>query len=416
MTNNDQFKDWMNQIDQKDISVIDDLIEHKVKKLRHKKHLRWITLPLSSVVSLVLTFTLLVNFSTTFYVFALSNPLLKPLTQLVNGRQDILSAFDSGYVQLINKTITVGDYSLEVDSIISDTRSVNMFYKIRYQGKLIEDYDGLSTADFDFLSLNRESISYGISYRHFEKYWWAEVFLKDQNHYEPLIIKYTPKHDQPDQFAELQINIDPTKVIQPVVVPIEKTIIVGNQKLIIKSLEMGAFSSQLTYYLDPENEKLLFLVVFKDSTSGVSWDDETIAINNKYSNFPFGQMNQNKEYSFELKNASVLDKEFETIRFDPKTKTFDTLPPHLSLKDVLVDGNKYEIIIEEDQSVGNQGLMPIMTSSIEYISGSSESTALNKHQVHHINFVLSNDQLVTFKVLGGTELEKLPEPIIIKLP
>ena len=122
MTDNEQFKDWMNQIDKDDVAVIDKLIEQKVKRLRRNKHIRWATGPVSSFISMILAFTLLVNLNDTFYVYAISNPFLNPLTQLVNNRQDILSAFNSGYVQLIDKTITIGDYTLEVDSIISDTR------------------------------------------------------------------------------------------------------------------------------------------------------------------------------------------------------------------------------------------------------------------------------------------------------
>ncbi len=416
MTNNDQFKDWISQIDQADSSSIDGLIEHKVKQLRRNKHIRWISVPISSLVSLVLAFALLVNMNDAFYVYALNNPILKPLTQLVNGRQDILSAFDSGYVQVIDQTITVDDYSLEVDSIISDTRSINVFYKIRVQGKLIENYKGHESIDLNFLSLSGESISYGISYHHFENYWWAEISLKDLNAYKPFIIKFTPDHDVEQQFGELQVNIDQTKVIQPVTVPIDETIVVGGQKLIIKSLEMGAFSSQLTYYPDPHNDKLVVLVMFENFTSGVSWDDDSLPINYKYENFPFGQLNHEKTFSLKLKNASLLDRTFETITFDPKTRNFNTLPPHLSLKEVVVDENEYEIILEETQSVGNQGLMPIMSDSIEDPTGSSETTMLNNQQVHHIKFVLKNDQIIIFNVIGGTELRELPEPLIIALP
>ena len=264
--------------------------------------------------------------------------------------------------------------------------------------------------------MNGESIGYSYSYRHFENYWWSEVFLQNLNKYEPLIIKFTPDLDLAEQYGELQVNIDQTKVIQPIIVPINKIIVVGGQKLIVKSLEMGAFSSQLTTYLDPENEKLLVLIAFKDFTSGVSWDDDSLEINYKYSNFPVGQLNHGNTLSLELKNASVLNRSFETISFDPRTRNFSTLPEHLTLKEVNVEGNQYEIILEEHQSVGNQGLMPDMTSSIEDVSGFSEGPGINNINVHHITLILKSNQLVTFKVLGGTELKALPGPIIIQLP
>lgn len=415
MTNNDQFKDWINQIETEDASVIDELIERKVKKLNRKKQLRRITFPLSTIVSLILAFALLVNFNTSFYVYAISNPLLKPLTQLVNGRQDILSAFDSGYVQLIDKEITVGDYTLEIDSIISDTRSINMFYKVRYQGHLIEMVNEGESCDLAILSVDGESLSYGISYRTFENYWWAEISLKDLNNYKPFIVKYTPNHDMANQFGELQITVDQSKVIQPVVLPIHRTIVVGDQNLILKSLEMGAFSSQLTYYLDPNNEKLLTLVFFKESTGGVSWDDESIAINNKYENFPFGQLNHQNTYSLELKSASILDKAFETISFDPKTRSFNALPPHLTLKNIVVDGNKYELFLEEHQSVGNQGLMPVPDEHIYDVYGISDYSYSNNLQTHHISFFLNSQEIVLFKVSGGTELTELPKPVVIQI-
>ncbi len=416
MTNHDSFKDLMVQIDQDDISSIDELIEHQVKRLKRKKVIRWITVPVFSIISLVLVFALLVNLNDAFYVYAISNPALKPLVQLVNNRQDILSAFDSGYVQIIDKKITVGDYTLEVDSIISDTRSINMFYKVRYQGKLVDEFEPSQNPSFDFMTLSGESISYGYSYHHFENYWWTEASLTNINNYEPFIIKFTPNHELSDQFGELQITIDQTKVIQPVIVPINQTMVVGGQKLIIESLEMGAFSSQLTYYLDPTNEKLLVLIVFKDFTNGVYWEDESVEHNTRYANFPVGQLNHEKNLSLELKNASILDRKFETISFDPVSKTFNTLPEHLTLKEVLVEGNNYEIILEEHQSVGNQGLMPIMSNAIEDVSWLSEGPGLSNLNVHHIKFTLKNNQIVEFKVLGGTEISELPKPLIIKLP
>jgi hypothetical protein len=416
MTNNERFKDWMKEINKEDGSVIDELIEQKVRKLKRNKHIRWATIPLTSFISMVLVFTLLINLNDAFYAYAISNPILKPLTQLVNNRQDILSAFDSGYVQLIDKTITVGDYTLEVDSIISDTRSINMFYKVRYQGKLIDEFEPSSNPSFDFTSLCGDSIGYATSYHHFENYQWAEISLKSLNDYEPLLIKFTPNNDLVDLYGELQVNIDQSKVIQPVYIQINETIMVGGQKLIIKNLEMGAFSSQLTYYLDAKNEKMLVLIVFKDSTSGVSWDDESVAVNYKYENFPIGQLNHEKNISLELKNASVLDRAFETINFDPVSRTFSALPEHLTLKDVVVIDNKYEIIFEEYQSVGNQGLMPIMNGSVEDVSWFSEGPASSNLSVHHVSFFLKNDQLVKFKVLGGTELGDLPKPVIIQLP
>jgi hypothetical protein len=416
MTNNKQFKDWMTQIDQENVSIIDELIEQKVRKLKRKKHIRWITVPVSSLISLVLAFALLVNLNDAFYVYAVNNPILKPLMQLVNNRQDILSAFDNDCVQLIGKTINVGEYTLEVDSIISDTRSINMFYKVRYQGKVIDEFEPTKEIDFDFLKLNGESISYAISYQHFENYWWAEISMKNLNDYEPLIIKFIPNQNAVDQFGELQVNIDQSKVIQPVVVPINQNILVGGQNLILKSLEMGAFSSQLTYYLDSKNDKMLVLIVFKESTSGVFWDDETLSINFKYENFPFGQLNNKGTISLELKNASVLDKAFETISFDPVSRTFNALPEHLTLKEVIVEGSKYEIILQEHQSVGNQGLMPVTNTSIEDVSWLSESSGLGNVKTLHISFVLTNNQVVQFNVLGGTELSDLPKPVIIQLP
>ncbi|KAF0225275.1 MAG: hypothetical protein FD133_652 [Erysipelotrichaceae bacterium] len=416
MTNNDQFKDLIHQVDPNDVSMIDELIEHKVKRLRRNKHICWLSFPLSSIISLVLVFALLVNLNDKFYVYAVSNPILRPLTQLVNGRQDILSAYDSGYVQLIDKIITVGDYTLEVDSIISDTRSINMFYKVRYQGKLIDEFESAHHPSFEFMTLDGQSISYGYSYRHFENYWWTEVSLKNLNKYEPLNIKFTPDLDLAEQYGELQVNIDQTKVIQPVIVPINKTIVVGGQKLILKSLEMGAFSSQLTTYHDPENEKLLVLIVFKDFTSGVSWDDESLEVNYIYDNFPIGQLNHMNTFSLELKNASVLDRAYETVSFDPKTRTFSSLPEHLTLKEVIVNGNKYEIVLEDHQSVGNQGLMPVKTNAIDDFSWRGETIGLSGINEYHIELEIRDDKIVIFKVLGGTELKVLPGPIIIQLP
>ena len=411
MTNNNDFNDWTTRIEQEDKTSIDVLIEHKIKTLRRTKYLRWAAIPLTSVLSIVIAFALLVNLSDVFYVYALSNPILKPLTQLVNGRQDILSAFNSGYVQMIDQSITVGDYTLVVNSIISDSRTINMFYKIKYQGEWLPENDEEQGSPFDFLTLNGDRFISGYALTHYENYRWAEVYLDTLNVYQPFVIRFTPYGKDSTQVANMTITIDSTKVIQPIIIPINQTIVVSGQKLILQSLEMGAFQSRLMYYQDPDNAMLVNLINFKGESGSMFTSSEDAALKIEFGGFPIGQLNHQKTMSFELINAFVLDRTFDTVTFDPKTKTFADLPQHLTLVDVQVDGNNYDLTLEQaDNSVINNFLSPRSSNIVDGTYWVSSSNQI------HIGFTLANSQPVMFHVVGGTKVIDLPAPIIIKIP
>lgn len=410
MTNNDEFKDWTTQVEQEDKAVIDALIEHKIKTLRRAKNLRWAAIPLTSVMSLLIAFALLVNLNDVFYVYAISNPILKPLTQLVNGRQDILSAFDSGYVQLVDQTITVGDYTLEVDSIISDTRSINLFYKVRYQGELLSDDMTDLTAPFHFFTLDNKQISLAYQLKYVKDYRWAELYLTDLNTYQPFVIRFMPYGQDSTVFGNMTIVIDQTKAVEPKIIPINKTLIVAGQKLILKSLEVGAFQTRLGYTFHSDNFKILNQISFKDSTGGFLGSEDPSGPNTYFAIFAIGQMSNQPQLSIELSNAYVLDKAFETVCFDPKTRTFEALPDYLSFSKVEVDGNNYELTFTNQQGVMNQMMMPISDNVVDLSTWGRLTPGETT-----LGFTLSNDQLVTFKVLTGTVVSNFPNPISISL-
>ena len=174
---------------------------------------------------------------------------------------------------------------------------------------------------------------------------------------------------------------------------------------------MGAFQSRLMYYQDPDNAMLVNLINFKGESGSMFTSSEDAALKIEFGGFPIGQLNHQKTMSFELINAFVLDRTFDTVTFDPKTKTFADLPQHLTLVDVQVDGNNYDLTLEQaDNSVINNFLSPRSSNIVDGTYWVSSSNQI------HIGFTLANSQPVMFHVVGGTKVIDLPAPIIIKIP
>jgi len=353
---------------------------------------------------------LLVNLNDGFYVYAISNPILNAVTQLVNGRKDILSAFDSGTVQLINQKITAGDYTLEVDSIISDTRSINMFYKVRFKGELLsEDMTDLH-ASFHFFTQDNKLISLAYQLKYVNDYRWAELYLTSLNTYEPFVIRFTPYGEESSVYADMTIVIDQTKVVEPVLIPVNKTLIVAGQKLILKNLEVGAFQTRLIYAFDSKNPMILNQVTFKDSTWGFLGSEDPSGPATYSTTFAVGQLNHASSLKIEISSAFILDKAHETVSFDPKTKTFESLPEDLSLVKLVVSGNDYELTFTNQQGIMNQMMMPISENVDELSTWGSMSPGETT-----LGFTLSNDQPVIFRLLAGTIVTDFPDPVSVSL-
>lgn len=403
MNNTEDFKKWMQEIDESDSKDINRIIEKTVQSSKRKRlsH-RWIIPSLTILLTVMLLFVGLVNFNDSFYVFASESPLLKPWTQLVNGRQDILRAFDAKYVQKIEQTLIAGDYELILDSMISDSRYINLFYKVKYQGKYLDFDKNDFNSGIGFEKSNGEHMTLGYQLGNYKEYWWREIFLDGNNSFEGLRVTFRPYGEESGIKSSYYINIDTSKIVKTLSKELGKTIQIEEQKVILDRLEIGAFQSRLIYHNSEENGKIIQQLIFENSKGVKIESQKDIADNFEFTDFEAGQINPPTRFDLKIIHVSILEKKFATVVFNPKTQKFTELPDFLTLIQVDKKGNNYSITLKNSTGQGTF-LYPTSANAIDlgdkWISFIGESW---------MSFIITDDQPVVFSVMGGKAIVGLP--------
>ncbi|MGB7594340.1 MAG: DUF4179 domain-containing protein [Erysipelotrichaceae bacterium] len=406
MNNNENFKKWMQDLDESDMKDINRIIEKTVRTSKRKRmSQRWIISSLTIVVTVMLLFVGLVNFNDSFYVFASESPFLKPWTQLVNGRQDILRAFDTKFVQKIDQSIIAGDFELILDSMISDSRYVNLFYKVKYQGQYLDFDKNDFNSSIGFEKTNGESMSLGYQLGNYKDYWWREIYLSGSNSYAGFRVTFKPYGEKSDIKSSYLVNIDPVKIVKTLNKDLKKTIQIEGQKVILDRLEIGAFQSRLIYHNSEDNEKIIQQLVFENSKGAKIESQKDISDNIEFTDFEAGQINPPARFNLKIIHASILEKKFETVEFSPQTQKFTDLPDYLTLIQVDKKGINYSITLKNSTGQGTF-LYPKSANAIDL--GDKWISAIGETWM---SFTITDDQQVIFNVMGGKKVIDLPYTI-----
>lgn len=406
MNNTEEFKQWMNAETKVDEPGINRLIEKRIHTLRRNRRLRRIALPLTTFLSIFLMFIALVNFEDSFYIYANESPFLKTWVQLVNGRQDILRAFDSKYVQKIEKTLIAGEYELIIDSMISDSRYINLFYKVKYQGKYMDFDKNEFNSNIGFEKPNGDHMTLGYQLGSYKEFWWREIFLDGDNTYDGFRMTFKPYGDESNVSSSLFISIDTTKIVKTVRRELGKKIQIAGQEVILDRLEIGAFQSRLIYHNNEKNEQLIQQLTFENSKGAKLESQKDIDDGYEFSDFEVGQINPSSRFDLKIIHVTVLKKKFTTIIFDPKTQKFTELPDFLTLIQVDKNGNNYTIALKNSTGSGTF-LYPVSQNAIDL--GDKWTSFIGESWM---SFSITDDRPVEFTVGGGRLVEGLP----IKIP
>ncbi len=409
MNNTDEFKQWMNDENQVDQNEINLIIEKRVHTLHRKRRLRNIAIPLTTLITIILLFSGLVNFNDSFYIYACESPFLKSWAQLVNGRQDILRAFDTKNVQKIEKTLIAGEYELIIDSMISDSRYINLFYKVKYLGKYLDFDENDINTSITIEKPNGDHMTLGYQLGSYKEFWWREIFLDGDNTYDGFRVTFKPYGNESNVSSSLLISIDSTKIVKTVRRELGKTIRIAGQEVILDRLEIGAFQSRLIYHNNEKNEQLIQQLTFENS-KGVKAESEMDRKDAfEFSDFEAGQINPPMIFDLKITNATVLDKKFERIVFNQNSLKFTELPDFLTLIKVEKEGNNYTITLR-NSTKRSTFLHPISLNAIKngtnWMSSNQESVG---------TFTVDDNQPVVFTVEGGKAVEGLPMTIPLNL-
>ena len=406
MNNTEEFKQWMNDETQVDPHEINLMIENRVHTLHRKRRLRSIAIPFATILTILLLFAGLVNFNDSFYIYACESPFLKSWAQLVNGRQDILRAFDTKYVQKIEKTLIAGEYELIIDSMISDSRYINLFYKVKYLGKYLDFDENDFNTSITIEKPNGDHMTLGYQLGSYKEFWWREIFLDGDNAYDGFRVTFKPYGNESNVSSSLLISIDNTKIVKTVRRELGKTIQIAGQEVILDRLEIGAFQSRLIYHNNEKNEQLIQQLTFENSKGAKAESQKDIDDGYEFSDFEVGQINPTSRFDLKIIHVTVLEKKFATIIFDPKTQRFTELPDFLTLIQVDKKGNNYTIALKNSTGYGTF-LYPVSQNAIDL--GDKWTSFIGESWM---SFSITDDRPVEFTVKGGKLVEGLP----IKIP
>ena len=308
MKNND-FTQWQENIKSIKIEDLNDIIRTKIERQKRPKLFMTYKPYLVGVLSTILIFTLLVNLSPEFYVFAASNKIIAPIAELVKiaNRNDIQSAFDSDYAQEVNQKLSIDGHDLDIAYVISDIYTVNLFYKYTLNGEETSKQPSLVLQD-----QNGNELSHTSQFHYYEGYVWIEFELDNPNNFQPLTLAIHSNHQDVIKVVKTVIPNSSMRAFELIDKNINKSFPVNGQTIIVDKLEIGAFQSRLSLHTDPKITKTMGDIQLKLTYRNVEADIiSNGSVNGGYTiQFAVGQLQQPGRIDIQITSAflSVMKK------------------------------------------------------------------------------------------------------------
>jgi len=159
-----------------------------------KRSIKFITVPVGAVASVLIAFTLLVNLSPAFAHAVEPIPVLReiavivnfsPLRKAVDYSPSLSAAVDNEYVQFIGQEQTKGDITLRIEYVIIDEQQLNIFYTL-----LSDLYTELFVTDVALYNTSGSPLEgYSIQHpRSFQGFWDGDI---GQNDMRQLIVMFS---------------------------------------------------------------------------------------------------------------------------------------------------------------------------------------------------------------------------------
>jgi hypothetical protein len=215
-------------------------------------------------------------------------------------------------------------------------------------------------------------------------------------------VTFKPYGEKSDIKSSYLINIDPAKIVQTVSKDLGKTIQIEGQEVILDRLEIGAFQSRLIYHNSETNGRIIQQLVFENSKGAKIQSPKDMSDKFEFTDFEAGQINPPIKFDLKIIQASLLEKKFATVEFNPKTQEFTELPDFLTLIQVDKKGNNYTITLKNSSGQGTF-LYPKSANAIDlgdrWISFIGETW---------MSFTITDDQPVVFSIMGGKKVAGLP--------
>ncbi len=326
------------------------LTRARVRLRKQKKHA--ILAPLGGLCTLMLTFVLLVNFSTPFASACSGIPLISQLAAAVNFSPSLSAAIDNDYIQPVEQEQTQNGVTCRVLGVIVDRKQLNIFFTLTSKTHTDMGADiELHAADGGELS----SVSYGGEWKGGDN----GIYQTRADFYDldmPDSLYFTVSAvDAGNTVASFTfpLKFDPYFTSQGETIPVNTSFDIDGNDFTITDVELYPTQMRLNLSSDPENRAWLrgldFILTdgagnsFTRINSGIiSYADNvtgecvTLCLDSPY-------FFSSEQLTLHITGAQWLDKEQARCHVDLVNQTAEHLPPNTELLYARSSGHGWEV-------------------------------------------------------------------------
>lgn len=465
MNRNDEYINLIEELDNKS-EKIDNLYKKANKRLIKKRVLTSVTTTLSTIATLLIIFTILVNNVHSFAYACGSVPILKDLAKFVAKSPSLSAAVEYQYVQPIEITKTQDDITATIEYVIVDQKQVNIFYSLKSEKyKALEAFPDALDRNMEFLEC---TLSYGsnddnnelkmITLDFFDKnvpdYILLKLKVRDNGEYiqEAMISdeigsenadNNTRNEENSEILTEFEIdlNLDPNYTAQGQTINLNKKFEVDGQTLILTTVDIYPTHIRINFEDDENNTKWLKSLNFRIEdekgnkfekiSNGVTSTGSVDSPMNSSHRLESSFFSRSEEFTLFIDNITWLDKDREKLKIDLKNSKYDTLPDNVELYKIKKINNGY--VIDFLNSIDEPNHIT-WVFGFNYYDEAGNKYDIDNHSASHANsmdlgkkYNSGENQLIESLTLydcnsdivylepSYTSIYKLDEPIKIKI-
>lgn len=365
MSRKDEYREILKELDNTPIELEYTLVRAEAK-IKSKRGRRFFMVPLSSIATFLIVFTIVLNSSITFVEACLRIPVLKDFAQLLIFSPSLSAAIENEYVQPMKLKQTKDDVTARVEYVIVDQKQLNIFYTVDskvYPNMAIKSQiKGLTGKDIEGYWLSTNSFKPNGELNH------ITVEFQKQNMPNGIELNLTvsdkgelqeeksvsvadglmgkEEEVELDDITEFtfELEFDPYYTDQGQVITLNKDIEIDNQILTITTTEIYPTHIRLNFEDDKNNTAWLQSFQFHleneigerydPISNGVSatgsQDSPMMASHRLESDF----FSKSKKLTLHINGVKWLDKDVEKVKLDLKNKTIEALPETVVLENI----------------------------------------------------------------------------------
>lgn len=328
-------------------------VVHAKARARRKHAWNCFIIPVSSILSFLIIFVIMINLSSTFAMACGRVPLLRELTEVVNFSKSLKAAVENDYIQPIGLEQTKDNISIRIEYVIVDQKQLNIFYTLQIPENSNIDITPIID-NVDWTPLGNYCLNIKHSDRGFENgglyLITAEFYESDMPDSLQLFIIIDDNYNMTTSGFSFQLKFNPEYTRQSEIITLNQDFIIDGQLITLADVEIypshvrlkfiedednTAWLQSVSAYLENENGKR-FIIAGNGINSFRSEKSNILSVYCLESPF----FSQYENLSIYITNTSWLDKDMGLLKIDLANTKADILPEGVIFdKSTYKDGN-----------------------------------------------------------------------------